>query len=268
LITESITPAPQLFGPRSNPIRIILIHATRGLTASSAIDYSATKNWFRSSNNNAGGTWGGCASSIIGPNGELCHVLNDDQIPHYSAGYGGLGPPTEYLLDDYAKSYELAQPNDDVPYTAAQYERLAIEAAIDCKKYNIPATMLDLRSQRYPVPTGIGRHDRSANGVKLGKSDPGKMFDEERFIALLNKKLQPQIEEEDMGAYDKAILDSIATLKDGENVADGYAIYYVERKGDVPVLKRWDDSKASMISNVRAVPLGVAMLLFHGEQIA
>lgn len=74
-------------------------------------------------------------------------------------------------------------------------------------------------------------------------------------------------EDEDMGAYDKAITDAVATLKDGEFVGDGYAIYYVERKGDVPVLKRVDDSRAAIISNPRPVPLGVAMLLFHGDQL-
>ncbi len=75
-------------------------------------------------------------------------------------------------------------------------------------------------------------------------------------------------QEDDMTGYDKAIIDAVATLTDGEYVSDGYAIYYVERKGDVPTLKRVDDSRASIITGFRSVPLGVSMLLFHGEQVA
>jgi len=159
-----------------------------------ATEYTATKNWFQSPNNNAGGTWGGCASKIIGPNGELCIVLDDNQIPHYSAGYGGLGPPTEFLVDDYAISYEFAQPNNGVAFTDAQYARGAIEIAKDCRNHGIPPVMLDLRpsalGQRYPVPTGITRHDWTANGVKLVKTDPGKMWDDAKFIALLIAELE------------------------------------------------------------------------------
>jgi hypothetical protein len=118
-------------------------------------------------------------------------VLDDDQIPHYSAGWGELGAPTEYLVDDVAISYEVAQQNDDTAYTTAQYERLADEVAKDCRAHGIPPVMLDLRAgQFYPVPTGITRHDRTANGKKLGKSDPGKMFDDARFIALLRARLE------------------------------------------------------------------------------
>ncbi len=75
-------------------------------------------------------------------------------------------------------------------------------------------------------------------------------------------------EPDEMAGYDQAIIDAAISLKDAEYVTDGYAIYYVERKGDVPVLKRVDDSIAGIIEHARTVPLGVSMLFFHGEQIA
>ena len=199
MLTERITPAPHLRGLRTQPIRLILLHATRGGSASLATEYTGTKSWFRSPNNMARDSngnslgYGGCASKIIGPEGEYCIVLEDEEIPHYSAGYGGLGPPTEYLVDDYAISYEFAQPDNNWAFTDAQYERGAIEIAKDCRKHSIPPVMVDLRSQGYPVPTGITRHDTTANGVKLGKTDPGKMWNDGKFIVLLKRELGEEI---------------------------------------------------------------------------
>ncbi len=185
MITERITVPSHLWGPRTQPVRIVIIHATRGGTSSAGWEYIATKNWFQSPNNP-----GSMASRIIGPNGEHCIALDDSQVPHWSAGYGSIGYPTEFLIDAYAISYEVAQPNDNYPFTEAQYIRLAQEVAKDCKTHNIPPLMLDLRPvQRFPVPAGITRHDRTANGTKLGKSDPGKMFDEAKFMALLKANL-------------------------------------------------------------------------------
>jgi len=208
MITETIfSNVPHhLYAFRTKPIRIVIIHATRGGTSSSGWEYIATKNWFTSPNNP-----GAMASRIIGPNGEHCIALPDSRIPQWSAGYGSIGPPTEYLLDDYAISYEVAQPNNDTPFTDAQYERLAIEAAKDCKTYGIPAVLLDSRGgQFYPVPAGITRHDRTANGVKLGKSDPGKMWDDNRFMTLLKSKLSPPPVQEDW--FDMATEEELRTI--------------------------------------------------------
>lgn len=201
MITEYIIPQPHLWKPRTRPVRLIFLHATRGGSATQAIEYTATKNWFQSPNNNAGGTWGGCASRIIGPLGEHCIVMDDDKYPTYSGCYGAIGPPQEYCVDEYAISYELAQQNNQIRFTEAQYVRLAQEVAADCRKHGIPPVMVDVRSgQFYPVPTGITRHDRTANGVKLGKSDPGTMFDEAKFLGLLKAEL-----EEDMALTDEDI---------------------------------------------------------------
>jgi hypothetical protein len=200
--TERITPAPHLVGPRPRAVRLVIIHSTRGGTANSALEYTATKNWFRSPNNRAPGQdWGGCASRIIGPGGEHCIVMEDDQMPRYSAGYGAIGPPLEFLVDDYAISYEFAQPDNATPFTDAQYRRGATEIARDCLKHNIPPVVVDLFDQTVrPVPAGITRHDRTANGRKLGKSDPGKMWDDARFITLLKQEIARLKggEEEDM----------------------------------------------------------------------
>jgi hypothetical protein len=131
-------------------------------------------------------------------------VLGDNQTPTYSAGYGGVG--STYAIDEYAISYELAQSPAQEPFSDAIYDRLTTEVAIDCKRYGIPPVMIEIPRQTGAVPTGIVRHDRCENGIKLGKTDPGDQFDEARFIADVKAEMegdsqepQPEpIEEDDM----------------------------------------------------------------------
>ncbi|KKM79803.1 hypothetical protein LCGC14_1346240 [marine sediment metagenome] len=197
-ITESITAQPHLKRRRTKPVRVIFIHSTRGGTASAAVDYSATKYWFKSPNNGSVAKgWGSCASRIIGPNGEHCVVMGDDEYPAYSGCYGYNGPPQEFCMDEVAISYEVAQPTASTPFTDDQYERLAIEVARDCVNHNIPPVMVDYRAGHFPpVIAGVTRHDLTANGIKLGKTDPGAEWDDVRFMSLLKAKLG---QEEDMG---------------------------------------------------------------------
>lgn len=144
-------------------------------------------------------------------------------------------------IEGYASNIHITMPRG-----SPQWVSLIRLIAHRCKEKNIP-----------PERT-FGHYV-----VSQFRSDPGQLN-----INAIIEDVKLLLGGEDMGAYDKAILDSIATLKDGEFVGDGFAIYYVERKGDVPVLKRLDDSRANMITTWRQVPLGVSMLLFHGEQIA
>ena len=48
MLTERIIAAPHLRGPRTQPVRIIILHATRGKSANAATDYAGTKSWFKS----------------------------------------------------------------------------------------------------------------------------------------------------------------------------------------------------------------------------
>src|SRR3990167_1570812 len=100
-----VSPQPWLWKPRTKPIRMIEVHATRGNTTLS-LQKSASLNWVQSANNNNGG-WGSSFSHVIGADGSEGTVLNDSQMPTYSAGYGG--PTSTWAIDEYAISYELAQ---------------------------------------------------------------------------------------------------------------------------------------------------------------
>ncbi len=199
-----VIPQPWLWKPRTKPIRFIEIHATRGNTTPEK-QKPASLNWVQSplnvGNRNADGTpnyddpeWGSSFSHVIGTDGSEGTVLNDNQMPTYSTGYGG--PNSTYAIDEYGISYELAQSPAQEPFRNEIYNRLVKEVAVDCKRYGIPPIMIEVFNQSGIVPIGIVRHDRCENGVKLGKTDPGDQFDETRFIVMLKAemRLKPQPE--------------------------------------------------------------------------
>ena len=174
---------------RIEPIRLILIHTTRG-PISMNLQYIATKNWFISRDNRSkDGTWASMASKIIGATGILCEVMPDNRFPTWSAGH----------MDPIAISYELAQPDNDTPLTEACLNRAALEVARDCLKYNIPARVLPYVSEDNHEQPGIARHDRSANGNHWGKSDPGDLFDDRAFEI----RVQHHMEEIQLNNKDK-----------------------------------------------------------------
>ncbi len=193
-----VTPQRWLWQPRTKPIRLIEIHATRGNTTPEK-QKQAALNWVQSPRNvgNLDGArnidyanpeWGSSFSHVIGTDGSMGTVLDDNQMPTYSAGYGGVG--STYAIDEYAISYELAQSQAQEPFSDKLYDRLTTEVAIDCLKYGIPPVMISIMSQKGDVPTGIVRHDRCENGIKLGKTDPGVQFNEVRFIAMLKANME------------------------------------------------------------------------------
>ena len=199
-----VTPQPWLRMPRIKPIRFIEIHATRGNTTPEK-QMGAALNWVQSPRNvgNLDGArnidyanpeWGSSFSYVIGTDGSMGTVLDDNQMPTYSAGYGGTG--STYAIDEYGISYELAQSQAQEPFTDQVYDRLTTEVAVKCLKYNIPPVMVSIMSQKGTVPAGIVRHDRCENGIKLGKTDPGVQFNEVRFIAALKAKMEPEREPE------------------------------------------------------------------------
>ena len=93
-------------------------------------------------------------------------------------------------MDPLAISYELAQPDDDTPFTAACLERAALEVAKDCSRFGIPPVVLAYVSGDNHEAPGIARHDRSANGDKWGKTDPGRLFDDRAFEARVRHHMR------------------------------------------------------------------------------
>src|SRR5690606_33412697 len=145
------------------------IHATRGDTTRE-LQYQATKNWLCSPNNNNGG-WGSSTNRIISHEGQMCICWPDEMSPTYSAGFGGAN--SDWAIDWYAISFELAQRSCHENFTEATLGRAGREVALLCRKYEIPPVWLDHVDQSAAVPTGITGHENTDNGIKLGKTDPG-----------------------------------------------------------------------------------------------
>lgn len=186
---ETIKPQPWLAVRRTKPIRLIVLHATRGNTTQE-LQYQATKNWLLSPDNNSGG-WGSSTNRIISHEGQQCIAWPDEMQPTWSAGYGGSG--SVWAIDEYAISFELAQASLTQPYREATLDRAAQEVAALCLKYSIPPVWLDRVEQTGAVPTGITGHESTDNGRHYGKTDPGVgvTFDTQAFIRRVESKLHP-----------------------------------------------------------------------------
>lgn len=185
IIQERAIPQRHLWVPRYQPVRFVEVHATRGNNTPES-QYRATINWQQSPANNQGG-WGGSCSYVVGRRLDECaQILTDDQMPTYSAGYGGAGT---WSIDEFGISVELGQSPAGEAYTDWQYEALARICADAFINHGVPVQFVEPWSQRGPVPSGYVRHDRCENGVKLGKSDPGPAFDEARLIDRVHQIL-------------------------------------------------------------------------------
>lgn len=176
---------PRLVAPRPNGMHpmLIIVHATRG-PAAQALQYQATVGWFNNPANQ-----GGAATLVISHLGQLCRFMDDDHIPQYSAGFGAYGYPRGWSADDWGLSMELAQSDKQEPFADATIERAAMQAAEWCLIHGISPVHLGSISQVGPAPTvsGIIGHDELENGRKLGKSDPGRQFPWDDFIARVRR---------------------------------------------------------------------------------
>jgi hypothetical protein len=188
---ERIDPQPWLAVPRTHPIRLVVIHSTRGDTTQE-LQYSATKNWLMSPGNNQGG-WGGSTNRIISHEGQMCVCWSDDMSPTYSAGFGFEG--SHWAIDWYAVSFELAQRTFSEEFAEPTLARTAREVALLCAKYSIPPVWLDHVDQTGAVPVGITGHETTDNGRRLGKTDPGSdlsaggRFDAPAFIQRVLREM-------------------------------------------------------------------------------
>lgn len=191
----AVTRRPRLRGVQD--IAQIQLHATRG-PVSMELQVMATEHWFASPANDHG-TWGASADFVIGPDvrehGEIAIVRFGDWIETFSswsAGFGARGAGT-IGASTRGVAIEIAQPDDETDFTAETIEGLVWL----CERINaeivaaggvaIPPRHIDSWDQRAgeAVPRGYIGHDELANGVALGKSDPGDRFPWDGFIARM-----------------------------------------------------------------------------------
>lgn len=177
----------------------IQLHATRGAADLDA-QVMATEHWFASPANDRG-TWGASADFVIGPdireNGEIVIVRFGDWIETFSSWSAGFGVRGAGTIGAATRgvAIEIAQPDNETDFTDETIEGLVWL----CERINeeliarggtaVPPVHIASWDQRAgaAVPRGYIGHDELANGVALGKSDPGDRFPWEDFIARLRE---------------------------------------------------------------------------------
>ena len=173
--------------PRTQHPRVIILHGTRGPTTLAA-QYGATVNWFTNSGNGRSGLgWGSQADAVVGTRSGEITFFGDYRTsrPNWSAGFGG-NSATTWGADEWALSLELAHRALGDPFHDEVIENALVVCRHWMQEFGIPATHIawdQLRSE--DVPHGLIGHDETANGHRLGKSDPGHSFPWNNFLRRL-----------------------------------------------------------------------------------
>lgn len=180
-IWAEVRPHKWKYRRRTVKPRLIELHATRsGIAGRTALqDYGSTKNWSITPNNfNAepGDDWASMESYIIG-GGKVCRVLPEEYYAHYSLGHA----------DHLAFSIEIGQNKETTKFKDRDLELAAQLCAELSDKYDIPVRVLSWLSADNHEAPGYVRHDRSANGKRWDKTDPGKLFDDRAFEAAVRR---------------------------------------------------------------------------------
>jgi len=202
--------------PRVLPISLICIHATRG-DAPMDVQYQATVDWFTRAPNLGG--FGPTADIVIGAQGERAEVVGwRETHSAFAAGYGGKGSILQYAVDEVAIAIEVAQPAWQEPYTDAAIAELVEFLRPIVAEFQIPLVHVGYWDQdRYAdVPRGFLGHEDTANGNRLGKSDPGPLFPWDELFNRLAAQ-PPAIDLTPFGEGDGAV--EIRELDQGESIS-------------------------------------------------
>ena len=165
---------------RGELIAGITLHSTRsGASDDEYDDGPGTERWgMHPDNGSAAQGWGTFWDRLIWRDGTrlICTDV-DREYASWTAGFGNVGPPTAWALGHYYVQIELSQSRPDQPFSDASIEELAKETGELSRRYDFPIVRIPfVTQQENPKPRGITTHEGSANGVKLGKSDPGDLF--------------------------------------------------------------------------------------------
>jgi hypothetical protein len=148
--------------------KLVVIHSTR--SGRSDADWTddkemaATLSWFLTSASNASAHW------VVSATEKVRVVLDTDRSWHAKE------------FSHVAYGIELTQPLRSTPYTEGHYRNL-VEVCRDYVAMGVPVRHLPRISQQ--VGKGFTGHEETAQGVRDGKSDPGPVFDWDKFIAML-----------------------------------------------------------------------------------
>ena len=168
-------------------IRGVMLHCTRS-GVSHGDDGLRTEQWAANHSNvqsvDSWNRWGSFQDVIICEDGTriLCTQW-DSESPTYGAGYGSDGT---WNASEHYLQVEIGQGKTDDPFYEAQIESVAEFCADMGERYGFdPLHRIPFLDQTGVPPQGICTHEDSANGRKYGKSDPGYMFNWDRFFGYV-----------------------------------------------------------------------------------
>lgn len=209
---------------RARRMRGVMLHATRG-GRSAGDDGPGTENWASNASNGAA-FWDWLAYE----NGQQVLCTEGDEEPLWAAGYGAY--PGTWSAQDYYYQFELAQGRPEDPYPAEQIESAAQWVGGLFKERGWPVQRIPFlyQTEGSAPPFGICTHEDSANGRRLGKSDPGPMFPWNTFLARA-RIWAGQALEDDLSAADIARIDRL------ERVMGAWGIHVTATATNLAVLR-------------------------------
>lgn len=224
---------PHLVGYRLRPITGVMIHSTRG-GRSAGDDGPGTENWGNSAYN-LGAFWDG----LVFESGQQVRGCPDERSrqPLWCAGYGDNGT---WSAQDFYFQLELAQGTIDDPFPHEQLVSAAQWVAELADKHGFIIRRIPYLSQVGEPEDGICSHEDSANGRRLGKSDPGPMFPWDTFIKLAQSFQNEEEDEEDDDMADELMAARITNLENyiyGLTGQDAVTFSRREAALGVPALK-------------------------------
>lgn len=156
-------------GPRQKTIGVV-VHTTRG-GGRPENEFSSTIAWF--ANPDAGVS----AHLVVGhtPFDEVARCVHDDDIAWHAR-----------TANQTHLSIEICQAKIGDPITPFQYEAAAEAVRLWAAKYKFPVRRVKTITQ-----PGIVGHEDSEPGKLDGKTDPGPLFDWDRFIKLAGGQTVP-----------------------------------------------------------------------------
>lgn len=205
---------------RRQVIAGVMIHSTRSGAAGLYDDGPGTENWGASSANRAKDRngnpldYGSFWERLIFRDGTRILCTNPDiEYASWTAGYGDSGT---WAAGMYYIQYEVSQSRIDQPFSAESIDSLAQAVAADSIKYGFPLTRIPFLTQTGTRPKGICTHEDSANGRKLGKTDPGPLFPWPTFLGKAHAYRAPKEDGMASKEYEdlKGLLDDMRQRQD------------------------------------------------------
>jgi hypothetical protein len=156
--------------------------------------------------------YGSYADYLIFEEGTIVECTDlDTEIATWTAGYGGAGT---WAAGYYYVQVEVAQGRIEDEYTFAQIDALAWLYVKLSRGFSWPVVRIPFLHQTGTPPKGITTHDTSANGAKLGKSDPGPKFPWGLFFERIHLHIAGVLEDDLMSKEYDELKAEIARLKE------------------------------------------------------